>query len=345
MTLLEGIEYIQNNTKKSYENNIPTIIKPIHKNNEKYKVDPIILDIIKQKSGMKKGFSLHFERNRLDKIANFNENLDNYVEEKLIKFDNYSINSFRFNTINSSDKIIIFFHGGGYIAGKIEYYYNQCVYLAKKTNSCVIFPEYRLAPENPYPAAIDDAKNVLEWAKRKNKKIVLVGDSAGAGLINALIYDEKLKGGKSIDLAIELYPASDIFQIENDTYTWSIDQYTKVSDNEKIIYDRILKLKNSSALYKKLYLTEEKGFKNPDISSNYWDNYQGLPKLVVISAEFDFLRISNEIFVQNCLEAGNDIKYIKYLGCDHGFLDYFGKLPQSEEVLITISNEINLLDY
>lgn len=327
---------------KKYE--LEILVKPISIPSENRHVDPFIEENIKRKKSSGT-FSLHNERHRQDKKTQDLIQSLVVVEEKVIHFETHSINSFLFIPQDiCRETLIIFFHGGGYIAGSIEYYYNQCKFLAEQSQARVLFPEYRLAPENPFPCGIEDGQLIVDWVKNNYKfeRLVLIGDSAGAGIINALLYEEKNKNTEKrvIDFVVELYPASDMFQLENTPSSWELDQYPAIDYEEKFIIDRITKFKNSTEIQKNYYVRNKVELTNPFLSSNYWENYQNLPPMMVISAEFDFFRPSNEIFVEHCLVAGNEIDYINYRGCDHGFLDYFGAVPQAEEVLLTIAEKI-----
>lgn len=83
------------------------------------------------------------------------------------------------------EKAILYLHGGGYATGSIDSYQMLGAMLAQTTGIKVLIPEYRLAPEHPYPAAIEDAQKVYRWLLAEGYKpenIVISGDSAGGGL-------------------------------------------------------------------------------------------------------------------------------------------------------------------
>ena len=80
------------------------------------------------------------------------------------------------------DKIILHLHGGGYVSGGIDSHQMMCVLMAQTLKMKVLLPEYRLAPEQPFPAALDDALKVYRWLEAKGHQpgdIILSGDSAG----------------------------------------------------------------------------------------------------------------------------------------------------------------------
>lgn len=88
------------------------------------------------------------------------------------------------------DMVILQLHGGGYIGAMRNIYYNFAVFYSERSKgACVLNPDYRVAPENPYPAALEDALAAYQWLLDrgyKGEQIILAGDSAGGGLAMAL---------------------------------------------------------------------------------------------------------------------------------------------------------------
>lgn len=88
------------------------------------------------------------------------------------------------------DRVILQLHGGGYIGAMRNIYYNFAVYYSERSKgACVLIPDYRVAPENPYPAALEDALASYQWLLERGyqgEQIILAGDSAGGGLAMAL---------------------------------------------------------------------------------------------------------------------------------------------------------------
>ena len=88
----------------------------------------------------------------------------------------------------ATDNIILYLHGGAYCAGTAKSHAGLTAHLAKKCQAQVFVPEYRLAPEHPFPAAIDDCLSCYEWLLAQGHEpanIILAGDSAGGGLVMA----------------------------------------------------------------------------------------------------------------------------------------------------------------
>lgn len=86
----------------------------------------------------------------------------------------------------NNERLILFFHGGGYIAGSIHTHRELAGRIAQAARSWCLLPEYRLAPEHPFPTAIEDCIAVYRWLTRQEfspQNIIFVGDSAGGGLV------------------------------------------------------------------------------------------------------------------------------------------------------------------
>ena len=104
--------------------------------------------------------------------------------------DNFSMKLLSKKENPNFDKIILQLHGGGYIGAIYNTYYNTAVlYSEAASGICVLSPDYRVAPENPYPAALEDAVASYQWLLDhgfRGDQIILAGDSAGGGLSMAL---------------------------------------------------------------------------------------------------------------------------------------------------------------
>ncbi len=112
---------------------------------------------------------------------------DNY--EKLV-FGTFRCGVITPDELTDEDAVIMYIHGGGYVAGGIEYAKGYASVLAERTGLKVYFPAYRLAPENKCPDALKDCvrayKYLIETLSYDAKKIIIVGESAGGGLIYSL---------------------------------------------------------------------------------------------------------------------------------------------------------------
>jgi acetyl esterase/lipase len=90
---------------------------------------------------------------------------------------------------SAADPLVVYFHGGGYVVASALAYRSYCSHLVERAGVRVLNVDYRRAPEDPFPAAIEDAQSAYEWALERESAatVVLAGDSAGAGLLVAAL--------------------------------------------------------------------------------------------------------------------------------------------------------------
>lgn len=120
------------------------------------------------------------------------------------------------------DRMTIFLHGGGYIGGSSRVLSHQCKYLAECSHALVVSIDYRLAPENPFPAAYNDCYEVVKWLIHNleswhidQKKVAISGESAGGAFALAISASDL---GRSIALTVPIYGALDIQPCEQLSY-------------------------------------------------------------------------------------------------------------------------------
>jgi acetyl esterase/lipase len=90
----------------------------------------------------------------------------------------------------AADRVIVYVHGGGYVLGSINSHRDMCERLSRAAKARVLSVDYRLAPEHPFPAAVDDAANAYRWVLKQGIKpgrVAIAGDSAGGGLTVATL--------------------------------------------------------------------------------------------------------------------------------------------------------------
>lgn len=349
----ELVERLQNDWKVVNEKEVDYIIKPIPEIQKQSGMDPRMLDAAKKKN--KKlakevsidTFQLYNERYRPDK-KNYDLTSETIViKQKLIRVKKHYINTFIYHPENKKNMpLVLYIHGGAFMTGDHTQFENQCKLIAEKAQACVVFPEYRLAPENPYPAGIEDVNATLQWiytnASELNgdkNKIIVAGDSAGASIANACAMLDK---DHKIRLLFEIYPCCDVDSAHNEEYPWDITYYDIPKDEEQYIMGRMQRLNNSGKMMKELYLGDTKK-DNPDASIIYQKDLSDFPQVVTLIGEYDFLRFSTDIFTRRCKEYGKLKKTIRYQGCDHGFFDMIGVMPQAEDVILEMAKEIQEL--
>lgn len=115
------------------------------------------------------------------------------------------------------DRRILFVHGGGYIAGGIASHRNFAMWISRVTRCAVLLIDYRLAPEHPFPAAVEDATQAFLWMRENGPRgpapahrSFVLGDSAGGGLALALLLDVRDRHGVQADAAVTFSAWTDV---------------------------------------------------------------------------------------------------------------------------------------
>ena len=348
------LEHLEKGKYISYENGIPYEIRPIPEKEKTVGMDPRMLKAAKEKSKkLQKTFSpetfqLYEERFRPDKI-NYDLTTEPILKKQLlISSDDHYINTFFYWPEQKEENlpVVIYVHGGAFMTGDHTQFENQCRFIAQHAQALVVFPEYRLAPENPFPAGLKDVENILSWIADKinfvgvdKTKIIMAGDSAGASILNGCALG---RAKDHIRLLFEIYPCCDIDIIGNGIYRWDKDYYKIPKEEEYYISSRMERLKNASTGMNLFYTGNKQGT-NPQVSIVYQEDFSAFPETVVAIGEYDFLRISADLFAKKLKKAGKLKKAIRYQGCDHGFFDMFGIMPQAEDIAWQLIKEIKRL--
>ncbi len=161
--------------------------------------------------------------------------------------------SFTPKQVDDSDTLIIYLHGGGYVVGSVAVYALTMARIALQTNAKVIAPEYRLAPEHALPAAQDDCLavvlEILNDEANKDKKIILMGDSAGGGLCLATLKSlNNIDNEKNIDACVLISPW--LVATDNDRIEQKNEQYDVLGmDILSYIQGMIIKDKQTQEQY------------------------------------------------------------------------------------------------
>ena len=338
---------------------MPTVMKPIPDDDREHVLDPRVREVAARKRAMfaeraekARGYSLANERYRPDKVT-YDLTTEPVSEtERLIDVGGthkIDVFTYRAESAPARAKAFVFLHGGGFTAGNERIYHNQMRFLAQLTGALVVFPDYRLAPENPFPAAIEDAMATVAWVRDSadelgvdGEKIMVGGDSAGGSLTCAcLLSDER----RLIKRAYLLFPACDSSDYRTQgLYRWSEDLYPVAEEDRELAWSRIDRIRAGqvSTSDESIYVQGKTSLDDPLVSIVYATDEQleKLPPITVAVSEYDFLRVAAEYFARRLHGLGKDVRLVRYCGCDHGFLDLFGFEPQAEEVCMDMADEL-----
>ena len=212
-------------------------------------------------------------------------------------------------------KMLLFIHGGGWVTESIDNYERICARLANATGQYVVAVEYRLAPEDKFPAGLEDcyavAKAVYSGDFMLNirpENITLIGDSAGGNLCAALSLMARDRGEFMPNRQILIYPA-----VNNDYSEKSL--FSSVRENGQDYLLTAGKLKD----YINLYAGSEEDKLNPYFAPILEKDLSGQPDTLILTSEFDPLRDEGEAYGRRLAEAGNRVEVHRIKDALHGY--------------------------
>jgi acetyl esterase len=206
---------------------------------------------------------------------------------------------------------ILFLHGGGFVIGDIDTHDNQCRLLCRETEAVVLSVGYRLAPEHPFPAAVEDTIAALRWTHAHvaelggdARRVAVAGDSAGgnlAAVIARLARDEGLAPAAQL----LIYPATDF-----------AGGYPSEAENAEGFFLTAADM----AWFAENYAGDA-DVMDPRLSPLRAEDLSGLAPAIVVTAEFDPLRDQGEAYAEALEAAGVSVIRRRYGGLIHGFFD------------------------
>lgn len=217
-----------------------------------------------------------------------------------------------------TNKVLLYFHGGGYATGSINTHRGHIAQLVKHSGVKALLIDYRLAPENPYPAALEDAVAAYQWLLKNNyqpEHIALGGDSAGGGLtIATLLYlrDKEIPMPKC---AITMSPWLDL--------TLSGESMTTKEEAEPML------VKEAMPLWAGNYL----GDTDPrtPYASPLFGELNGLPPIYIQVGSEELLLDDSVRFAKKATEQGSPVRIEIYQRYFHVFQGFFRILPKAHK--------------
>lgn len=207
---------------------------------------------------------------------------------------------------------VIYLHGGGWVFGDLDSHDGITCDLALKANVVVIAVDYRRAPENPFPAALDDSYRVVcEVAENHDhyhidpSRIALAGDSAGGNLSAAVSLRARDEGGPILAAQILVYPAL--------CADFSLPAYRDEANAPLLSSEEM-------RYYIDCYLPDEAQRQHPYAAPLLADSYSNLPPAWIVAAEHDPLCDDAKAYAQHLSAVGIPVELWVAPGLVHGFL-------------------------
>ncbi len=251
------------------------------------------------------------------------------TEEIDIKLEYANLKARMYTPFNSSDGLIIYFHGGGFIFDSIDSHDDVCRLISDISKCRVLSVGYRLAPEFRFPSAVMDAYNsflwVLENAEKLNinrNRIAIMGDSSGGNLCGAASLMLRDNGKPLPAMQILVYPFVGL-----DQSSFSMREYSKGYrlDRETLLW------------IADLYLSSREDFISPYFSLFTTDSFRGVEDTLIVTGEYDPLRDMGESLADRMTKDGVNVTCIRALGMVHGFVSFTSISPAAKNIMEMIS--------
>ncbi|WEL17128.1 MULTISPECIES: alpha/beta hydrolase [unclassified Halorhabdus] len=223
---------------------------------------------------------------------------------------------------------IVFFHGGGFVLGSIGTHDWLCRQLTRETGAVVVSVEYRLAPEHPFPAAVEDAYAATQWAADNPDRLAsdgtlaVAGDSAGGNLAAVVSLMARDRGEPTIDYQTLLYPGIGIS-----------DDQESVRENDGIVLS-IADLE----WFENCYYDGEIHQRNPYADPAAACDLAGVAPATVVTAGFDPLRDGGVAYADQLDADGVEVTHRHYPGMIHGFATSPG-IDRAETVVSDVATD------
>jgi len=224
-------------------------------------------------------------------------------------------------------EVLIWIHGGGWIHGDLDCYEGVTRAIANRANCAVLAIDYRLAPEHPFPAGLEDAWAATKWAGTRFANMAVGGDSSGGNLAAAVALKAR---DSTLDLALQLliYPVLD--HAPDTAYKRAFrERYTSFAGQAQfglIAYERINRIWD---LYVPDAAVRDKALASPLRA----DSLRGLAPTVIITAEHDILRGEAEEYARRLRADHVPVQVDQYVGQIHGFVQMLGVMADAEHAI------------
>ncbi len=226
--------------------------------------------------------------------------------------------------------LLVYYHGGGFTYGDLETHDGVCRILCHHAGAHVLAVDYRLAPEHPFPAAVEDARAALAWAFANAatlgadpQRVGVGGDSAGGNLAAVVSQLAARDGGPAPVLQLLIYPATD---------------FSRRRRSRELFGEGFLLTNSEMDWFETNYLGAERTHaRDPRASPLLAEDLSGLAPAYVVTAAFDPLRDEGEEYADALKRAGTPVMLRRFPGFIHAFIAGAGVSRNARGALIEIA--------
>jgi acetyl esterase len=224
--------------------------------------------------------------------------------------------------------IMVYYHGGGWVGGSVDAVENIGRGLADRAGHVVINVDYRLAPEHPFPAGLEDCYAAIAWAAKHGRefggnpnRIVVAGDSAGGNFATVCCLLAHERGGPAIAQQVLIYPGVDL--------SGRYDEEHGAQEGSEGM--------GLGGFMASVYVEEPGLLADPRCSPWLAEDVSFMPPALVMTAEYFFIRDQGEGYARKLAAAGVPTRVIRYNGLNHAFLDKVGVWPYADACIEEIA--------
>lgn len=209
--------------------------------------------------------------------------------------------------------LVVWYHGGGWVVADLDSHDAICRYVCDRANVNVLAVDYRRAPEDPFPAAVDDAVTAFRWAVAHAEElgadqgaVAVAGDSAGGNLSAVVSLVTSQDGGPAPAFQLLFYPVTDV-STKHPSY--------------RLFPEGYFLTEAEMDWYTGHYLADPADARDPRVSPLLAPDLTGLPPAYVATAGFDVLRDEGEAYAARLRDAGVPTVLRRHSGLVHGFVN------------------------
>jgi acetyl esterase len=231
---------------------------------------------------------------------------------------------------------LLYLHGGGWVIGDLDTHDETCRLLCHHGGTHVVAVDYRMAPEHPFPAPVEDAWAALSWLHANAQalgadpaRIAVGGDSAGGNLSAVASLQARDAGGPAPVLQVLIYPAVDLSSRDTPS-SREFGSGFFLTDEDRDFYE----------LH---YLGEHRDKRDPRLSPLLRDDLAGVAPAIVLTAGFDPLRDEGEAYAAKLRGAGVRVAARRAPGLIHGFVNMTAVNRPSREETVALAGMVRAM--
>ena len=228
--------------------------------------------------------------------------------------------------------LLVYYHGGGFTYGDLETHDGFCRLLCRHAGVHVLAIDYRLAPEHPFPASVEDAREALRWALEHAGElgadpaaVGVGGDSAGGNLAAVVSQLAARDSGPAPALQLLIYPVTDLTR--------------RTGSSRELFGEGFLLTSSEMEWFDNNYLGDARAdaATDPRVSPLYGEDLGGLAPAIVVTAAFDPLRDEGEAYAAEMRAAGTPVLLRRFPGFIHAFINLTGVSAPCRDAVMEIA--------